>query len=262
MLPEIDVDNADELSDPLTKQRPTPPPEPELEPEDDGAPAKRNTEEWKEAFKELSTTIKKGFEKPEVVKELTPDQINEKWGVFDPEKADKDFFKNLFNLPDDVDPKILERIKKAWAMQHQGMMKQAVISAMNVVEHKYGSKFAQVDELEKWRSEASAKELRNDFMGEFPALADKKYGKILKLVSSELADKDFGTHDEYFKALAEGAAAAIKEFDPSFDLGAKTKTTATASPKLPRTRVGGQGGSGNGGRHADPDEDQAGSLKF
>lgn len=241
----------------------TPKPEATEPPEnpEEGKPAKRDTPEWQEAFKELAGEVKKIVPKPEP-KQLTQDEINEKWGVFDPKKADKDFFKNLFNLPDDVDPKVVERIEKTWALMQAGLMKQAIKGSMNVFEHQYGGKLSKIDELEEWRSQASAKELRADFNREYPALADAKYNKILKLVSAELADREFDDHAAYFKALAEGAAKEIKDLDPSFELGAKTKPTAAATPRLPRTRVGGQGGAGSGGRPEEKDSDQSHTLEL
>lgn len=225
-------------------------------------PTKPRSEEWKEAFKELATTVKQGLTpKKEEVKE-SPEQVAERWGVWNPTAKEKNFFKEFFNLPDDVSEAVLNRKIELFKQMHEGLVKQSIVGARNLYTEDLRARDAKLEALESWRNEASAKELRQNFVDTYPALGDKKYGKILKLVAQELGDKEFASHEEYFQALAEGADQAIKEFDPSFELGAKTKPSTPKSPSLPRTRVGGQGGAGNGGKAADPDADQSGSLKF
>lgn len=250
----------DELPESIEPQKA--PPEPEPEPGTESAAPPKPKVDVEAALAELAGTVKTLAtpKKPEP-KALTPEEMNEKWAVFNPEKADPKFFHKLFNLPADAAPEVLDNIKAAWGQMQQGLMKQAITGAKLVMEHHYGDKFAKIDELEQWRSQASAKELRRDFNTTYPALADKKYDKIIKLVDSELAEREFNTHEDYFKALAEGAAEYIKTIDTGFDLGAAPqKPTAGQTPKLPRTRVGGSGGAGVGGGQPNSDKNQIDSL--
>lgn len=220
-------------------------------------------EEWKAALAKLTDNVTKLTTQKPPEKEETPEQRNVKWGVFEPEKLDKEFFHKLFNLPPDVDPKVLENIKSAWALMQNGLMKQAITGARNAVLIDHGDKLSRIDALEEWRNQASAKELRANFNETYPSLSDPIYSDILKLSASELANKDFATHDEYFKALAERAAVTIKAVKPDFDLGAVKPKTTTGKPSLPRTRVGGTGGTGSGGKAAKADsEDDSGSLEM
>lgn len=222
------------------------------------------SDEWKTALAELTSTVNKALvPKKEVAPQMTQEQLNEHWGVFDPEKTDKEFFKKMFRLPADATPEDLAQAKAVWGMMQNGLMKQAVKGALLLVEQKYGSKFAQIDSLEEWRSQASAKELRTNFNETYPALADPKFNKIIKLSAAELADSDFATHEDYFKALAERAAENVKTVDPSFDLGAVQTKPKTGKPSLPRTRVGGTGGTGGGGNaQKSASDDDSGSLEM
>lgn len=221
-------------------------------------------EEWKTALAALTANVTKLATpaKPAPVAE-TEDQRNERWAVFQPEKTDPKFFHKLFNLPADASPETLDAVKQAWGLMQNGLMKQAIVGATNVFEHKYGDRLSRIDALEEWRSQASAKELRTNFNESFPALADPIYNDIIKLAANELANRDFADHAEYFKALAERAAVTIKSVKPDFDLGAVKTTKTTGRPTLPRTRVGGTGGSGGGGKTAPgATDDDSGSLEM
>lgn len=245
--------------DELGEGRETTPAPTKVEPE----PAPGKDEEWKAALAKLTDNVTKLTTQKPPEKEETPEQRNAKWAVFEPEKADKEFFHKLFNLPPDVDPKVLENIKSAWALMQNGLMKQAITGARHAVMIDHGDKLSRIDALEEWRNQASAKELRSNFNETYPALADPRYADILKLAASELANKDFASHEEYFQALAERAAKGIKTIDGSFDLGAKPKTTTTSKPRLPRTSVGGTGGAGGGGKASKDDSgDDSGSLEM
>lgn len=232
------------------------------EPTEDGEPPKKKVD-LEAALAELTGTVKTlATPKKEEPRQLTPEEMNKKWAVFEPEKADPKFFHKLFNLPADTAPEVLDAIKTTWGAMQNGLMRQALQGAMNLVEHRYGAHFAKIDELEQWRSQASAKELRRDFNTTYPALADPKYDKIIKFVDTELADQEFPDHSAYFKALAEGAAVHIKSINPAFELGEQTKPTAGKTPALPRTRVGGSGGAAGGGSKPDPEGDQSSSLEL
>lgn len=226
-------------------------------------PGAGKDEEWKSALAKLTDNVNKlATPKPETKKE-TPEEQNARWAVFEPEKADKEFFKKFFKLTPESTPEEVQSAKDTWTLMQNGLMKQAIVGAMNVIEQKYAPRFAQLDSLEEWRNQASAKELRANFNETYPSLSDPIYSDILKLSASELADKDFKSHDEYFKALAERAAVTIKAVKPDFDLGAVKPKTTTGKPSLPRTRVGGTGGSGSGGKPTKADsEDDSGSLEM
>lgn len=231
-----------------------------VEPADNGG---AKDEEWKAALAKLTDNVTRLTEKKPEPKEETPEQRNAKWAVFEPEKADKEFFKKFFKLNAESTPEEVQAAKDTWALMQNGLMKQAIVGAMNVMEQKYAPQFQRLDALEEWRNQASAKELRSNFNETYPALADPIYADILKLSASELANKDFASHEEYFQALAERAAKTIKGVKPDFDLGAKPKTTTTSKPKLPRTSVGGTGGAGGAGKASKDDSgDDSGSLEM
>lgn len=223
--------------------------------EDGEDPKKAKRPDLEAALAELAGQVTKIATPPKVEKPMTQEEVNAKWAVWNPTEKEKDYYKEFFGLADDVDDKVLQRKMLLFAQMQQGLVRQSIVGATNVFEHKFGGELAKIKELEEWRSQATAKELRQDFQRTYPALAEKKYDKIIKLISADLADKEFKSHEEYFQALAEGAAEAIKEYVPDFDLGAKTKPTAGKSPSLPRTRVGGTGGAGGGGGKAQSSED-------
>lgn len=245
--------------DELGEGRETTPTTTKVEPE----PATGKDEEWKAALAKLTDNVTKLTTQKPPEKAETPEERNAKWAVFEPEKVDKDFFRKMYKLTTESTPEEIQAAKDHWGLMQNGLMKQAIVGAMNVMEQKYAPQFQRLDALEEWRNQASAKELRSNFNETYPALADPRYADILKLSASELSNKDFASHEEYFQALAERAAKGIKTIDGSFDLGAKPKTTTTSKPRLPRTSVGGTGGVGGGGKASKDDSgDDSGSLEM
>lgn len=223
-------------------------------------PKKEKPDELRQALTELAGTVKTLATPKKEERQLTQAEINKQWAVFNPEEKNPKFFHEFFNLAEDADPKLIEAAKARFAYMHEGMMKQAITGARNLMMQELSKRDERFTQLEEKLTKREASDLRTSFSTSYPALADKKYAKILTIVAKELDNKDFVDHDDYFKALAEGAAGYIKEFLPDFDLGATAATQPTrTTPRLPRTSVGGSGGQG-GGKVQKVSDDDSDSL--
>lgn len=208
------------------------------------------TDELRSAMTELAGTVKNLAKPKEKEPEITEEQKREFWAVYDPEKTRKDFFKKWFKLNDDATPEEVKDMKDLWADVQKGLVTQAVRGSMNLVDNKIDEFKESLKPLFDYMTERKSKETREAFNDAYPILADKKYEKIVTLISKQLSKDNFKTDEEYFKALAEGAAETIKAAGvEDFDLGAKTeKKPAATTPKLPRSSAGGTGGTGGGTR--------------
>jgi hypothetical protein len=217
-------------------------------------PPAQDKDELRLAMAELAGTVKTlAAPKPEPRKELSQDEKDELWGVFRPEKADKDFHKKFFRLTDDMTPEQQQEFKALWDMMQQGLTRQSIVGAKNLMQIELAKLQEELAPVREYVSQAKAERTRKEFYSSFPALGEKttdgklRYEKIINATARTLADQEFESRDAYFKALAEGAAESIKGVLPEFDLGAKKQTKpAGTAPRLPRTRVGGTGGIGGG----------------
>lgn len=216
----------------------------------EGTTAEPKNEEWKTAMAELSQTVTRAIAPREEKAQPTPEEIAEFWQVFDPSKVDPKFFQKFFNLGDDADEMTVKEKQDLFAKMQSGMMRQSVTATRNMLaqfKKELEDKYAPVEQS---AAEQRAEKTRSRFFEKFPALqapkddGSNRWDKILKTVAQEISGQQFKTEADYFKALAEGAAKEIKEYVPDFDLGAAKQNTAVTSPRLPRTRVGGTGGSG------------------
>lgn len=218
---------------------------------DEGAAKKPTaTDELRSAMTELAGTVKSIAEAKDKKEEpeITEEQKKAFWRVYDPESTRKDFFQKWFRMNPDATPEEVKDAKEMFADVQKGLVTQAVTGSMNLVEDKLTEFKESLKPLFDYMTERKSKETRESFNDAYPALADKKYEKIVTLVSKQLSQKDFKTDEEYFKALAESAAETIKAAGvDDFDLGAKPeKKPAATTLRLPRSSAGGTGGAGGG----------------
>lgn len=218
---------------------------------DSKEPEVEEPDDLRRAMTELAGTVRKIAEPAAPAPPApTPEQIAEYWRVYDPEAEDKQFFSKFFRLPEDATPEMVQTHKEIFANMQKGLMRQAVTAARNYIQmarEEMDQEFAPIREyVETSKREAT----RGRFYGDYPVLEDKKYQTIIDAVARSLDNKTFDGETEYFQALAEGAAGAIKAILPDFDLGAKPTTKKPGQTlKLPRTSAGGGGGAGKGATH-------------
>lgn len=211
-------------------------------------------DDLKAAMAELAGTVTKlATPRPEPKKELTQDEKDEMWAVFNPEKADPKFLDKFFRLTEDMTPEQRAEFKILWSTMQQGLVKQSIVGARNLMQIELAKLREEFDPIKSHVSETRAERTREKFFTQYSGLGEKKddgtlkYSRIINNVAAELASQDFPDEKTYFKTLADRVAEVIKEVIPEFDLGAVTKTKpAGTSPKLPRTSAGGTGGTGNG----------------
>lgn len=206
------------------------------------------------AMAELATTVKQIATQPkqdqqQQQKARSPEEEDEFWGVWNPTKANKNYIKELFNLPDDVAPEVVERIGARFAEMQKGLVRQSVISARRLFEERLSQLEPRLKNSEEYISRSEAQATRGRFFEAYPALHEDRFQKVINAVASDLANQEFTDEKEYFKALAEGAGASIKELIPDFDLTAKQnkEKPAGTTPRLPRGGAGGGGGAGGKG---------------
>lgn len=195
----------------------------------------------------------------------TQEEINEYWGVFDPQKSDPQFYDKMFRLPADMDPaekqQVMAQLKETFAMMQTGIVKQSLTGSRNLMAQMREELMKEFKPAQEYVSTQRQEQTKNKFFETYPVLAEKgadgkpKFDALIAAHASQLQTqgKTFPTEGDFFKALAESVAGTIKGVIPEFDLGAKTKpNTAVTTPRLPRARVGGTGGSGGqGGQQAD-----------
>lgn len=221
---------------------------------DKSKPKPESTDDLKAAMLELTGIVKKQSEpKVEPKKELSQDEKDELWGVYRPEKKDPKFLDKFFRLTEDMTPEQRGEFKALFDDFQSGMMRQAITGSKNLLSIELAKLREEFQPAQEFISKQKAETTRNAFYSKYPTLGEKteagglRYERIINATARTLADKEFDSETSYFKALAEGAAESIKAVLPEFDLGAvTTKKPAGTSPRLPRTRVGGTGGTGNG----------------
>lgn len=224
--------------------------EPEIEPKGKETLPKSENDELRSAMAELAGTVKTlatPKEKPEP--ELTQEQKNELWAVYDPKKSKPDFMKKFFRLNPDATPEEEAEAEQLFKDMHSGMMKQAMTGARNLVQIELSKLMPDIERFRGYMTQQEAVATRSRFNEAYPALTDKRFSKIITATAKDLASGEYASESEFFKALAEGAAETIKGVLPDFDLGASqttTKKSAGTSPRLSRTSVGGTGGTGGG----------------
>ncbi len=243
-----EVDVFEENDDQVVEPTPQTPPAKLVAPAEPAEPV-----EPKPVSDDIRTAVAEAFKehapKPAAPapKEMSEEEKRKFWAIFNPDEVDPKFMHQFFNLGDDADDMTLAQKKKLFASMQEGFARQFLTAA----QHMMNARMAQVEErlapLQEHYVQERSKITRKNFDEAYPALADKKFDKVLRLSATALANNEFDSTEAYFKALAEHAADSIKAIVPEFDLGApQTKPTPGTAPKTPRSRVGGTGGTGTG----------------
>ena len=237
MSTEATTDNdLDELDEPQVPETPETPETPK-------------NDDLRAAMTELAGIVKGQVKPPEAPKEpeLTQEQKDEFWAVYNPEKKDPKFLDKFFRLTEDMTPEQKAEFKALFADLQQGLVKQSVVGARNLMQIELAKLREEFAPGQEYISEARAERTRGRFFEKYESLKDPRYAKIIAITAKDLSSREFKDEAEYFKALAEGAAETIAGVEPTFALGAaKTKQTPGTTPRLPRTSVGGTGGAGGG----------------
>jgi len=242
-----EVTGSAELEDLPTQDRTREVPERETP----AAPEPPAPDDLKKAMTELATTVQKGLAAREPIaqpREYTPEEVAKLWGVYDPEAADKEFFKKFGRFGEDATPEQIAEYKMMFAGMQKGMMQQAITGANNLIAIAMDRMQQEYAPIREYVDEMRRDQTRTRFFSQYDSLDDPKFEGIIGAVANTLANKQFENEDAYFKALAEGAAENIKQLIPEFALGEKKAkaTTTGKTPKLPRTIAGGGGGAGKG----------------
>ena len=227
---------------------------------DDGAeepkapvtPPTGTNDDLKAAMAELAGTVTKlAMPKAELEKELTQDQKDELWAVYNPKKDKPDFMRKFFRLNPEATLEEEKEAEDLFKSMQTGLMRQAVTGARNLMQIELAKRDEQLASLQEYVSKQNAEQTKSRFYSQYEGLSESRYAKVIAATAKELATQTFKDESSYFKALAEGAAETIKGIIPEFVLGAgqtnKNKSAGT-SPRLPRTSAGGTGGAGGGGR--------------
>jgi len=228
--------------------------------EDEDAAKPAPTDELKTALTELATHVQKVTAPREEKKELTDDEKEELWGVWNPTKTDPEYFRKFLRLATDMAPEEVDKAVKDFLPlfkdMQKGLVRQAVVGARNLYTMDIDKLREEIKPIQEYVSTQRAEATRGRFFSEYEALKDPKYKNLVDATARILQDKEFNSEEDYFKALAEGAADAIKGLIPEFDLGAGKKKTTTTSPKLPRTSAGSGGGAGRSASSKEPSQTQ------
>src|ERR1700722_4289009 len=230
-----------------------------------------NEDKLSAALEKISERLDWPQETKKEEQKLTPEQEKQLWAIYNPGKTNPKFHSKFFRLPDDATPEQVKEYQDMLADFQKGLVKQSVVGARNLAQIEFQKLRDEFAPVLKFYQEEQNRKTAESFYKAFPALGvqdesgNYRFSRVLAAAADSIKDQTFKSRDEYFKALAESAADTIKGVLPEFDLGAAPKTKPATKPGLPRTRVGGTGGTGAGG-HDEPvftgRQDQAGSLDF
>jgi hypothetical protein len=215
---------------------PTPPPDPNAD--------------LRAAVTELTRITTEGAKpRPEEDKPLSDDEKAELWAIYDPRKSKKDFMKKYFRLNPDATDEEEAEVAELFSDMQKGIVRQAIKGSMNIHEVEMRKLREEIEPLKRYYADAQARELRSRFSEAYDDFADPKFNKLLELADKAQAGKRFNSEAEYFKAVAETAAEALKTGQPDFVLGAAKKQTKTTglTARTPRLIAGGGAGAGTGG---------------
>lgn len=235
----------------------------EQQQEDKGAKKSDDNAEMRTAVTELAATVRELATPKKEEKQLTKDEIDELWAVYDPKKTKADFMKKFFRLNDDATAEQAKEAEDLFYEMRDGLVRQAVTGARHFTAIELDKLAKKFQPILDYVDERKTADLRERFFKTYESLADPKYKKVIDAQAKILKASgiEFADENAYFKALAEGAAETIKDVVPEFDLGKKPeKKPAATTPRLPRTTVGGGssagGGSTKGGDKAGGDIDE------
>lgn len=232
-----------ETSAPTTQTQESPPPS-------------QTNDQLAKAISDLATKVGQPATPAAPTRQPTQEEIDEHWGVFNPEKADPDFFSKYLRLPGDMDPAekkaALDSFKQLFGMMQTGLVKQSLKGSQNLMTQMREELMKEFKPVSEYVSTQRQEQVRSRFYGAYPALAAKtedgknQFEALIAAHAQNLSNQKFDNEDLFFKTLAESVAGTIKGVLPTFDLGAKPTTTKPAgtTPRLPRSNVGGTGGAG------------------
>lgn len=219
--------------------------------------------EMRTALTELATTVRTLATPKTEEEKLTPEQVDELWQVYKPTKTKADFMKKFFRLNEDATPEEVKAAEELFYDMRDGITRQAVTGARHFTAIELDKLAKKFQPILDYVEERKTSDLRERFFKTYEGLADPKYKKVIDAQAKILkaSGTEFKDENEYFKALADGAADAIKELVPDFDLGKKQeKKTAATTPRLPRTTAGGGSSAGGGGGSTKSTDNQIDEL--
>lgn len=211
------------------------------------------------AFEKLGSTISTAVTPKASEPQMSAEEQKKLWAIYDPEGTQKDFMRKFFRLNPEATKEEEDEARSMFKSMQEGLVRQSIVGARNLYQADLAALREEFAPLMQYYRDAQAKELQSEFFKAFPALGEKdeesgsyRYMTAVRMAAQDLAQKTFPDRPSYFKALAEGAAKIVSGIIPGFALGAtpnKTKSS-TNTPRLPRTGVGGTGGTARGGADA------------
>lgn len=250
-----DIEPAADSAADVLSEHPTGEQAPVTQTQEAPAPS-QNNDQLARAIADLATKVGQPATPAAPQRQPTQDEIDEHWGVFNPEKADPDFFAKYLRLPADMEAtekqQVITQFKQLFGMMQTGLVKQSLKGSQNLMAQMREELLKEFKPVSEYVSTQRQEKVRSDFFTAYPALAAKtddgkyQFDALIAAHATQLGGKQFpGGQDEFFKTLAESVAGTIKGVLPTFDLGAVKQTKpAGTTPRLPRSNVGGTGGAG------------------
>lgn len=231
--------------------------------EDKDAKKPNDNAEMRSAITELAGTVRELATPKKEERQLSKEEIDELWAVYDPKKSKATFMKEFFRLNEDATPEQEKAAEDLFYNLRDGIVRQAVTGARHFTAIELDKLAKKFQPILDYVDERKTADLRERFFKNYESLADPKYKKIIDAQAKILkaSGKEFADENEYFKALAEGAAGTIKDVIPDFDLGKKPeKKPAATTLRLPRTTAGGGSSAGGGGGSTKSSDNQIDEL--
>lgn len=178
--------------------------------------------------------------------QLSEEEIAERLKVA---KFDDDFASNLRTAltAEEFEPQkvvgIINNLRDKLMDQATTYTQLAVLKIQQDLEKKFNPALQHMEQQ-------SQEQLRQSFFKKYPVL--NKFQKLLPIAAQAIGNKQFGTNEELFDAMAKETERLIKEVNPNFQLG----QAKSGEPKPASMMRGGQSGVGeaqNGARHSGAD---------
>jgi hypothetical protein len=208
------------------------------------------------AFEKLSSTLSTSLQPKKDEPQMSEEEQQKLWAIYNPESTQKDFMRKFFRLNPEATKEEEQEARSMFKSMQEGLVRQSIVGARNLFQAELQKMREEYAPLVSHHRDVIAKELQSAFFKAYPSLGEQdeasgsyRYMTAVRLAAQELANQTFATQPLYFKALAEKAAGIVSGIVPGFVLGdSKTKTkSSTNTPRLPRTSAGGTGGTARGG---------------
>jgi hypothetical protein len=207
------------------------------------------------AFEKLGTTLKTAVTPPREAPQMSEADQKKLWSIYDPEESQKDFMRKFFRLNPEATKEEEQEARAMFKGMQEGLVRQSIVGARNLFQMELAKLREEFAPLQQHYRDAQAEKLQTEFFKSYPSLAAQdetsgsfRYMTAIRMAAQDLAQQTFASRPIYFKALADRAAEIVKGILPDFSLGATPpKKSSTSTPSLPRTRVGGSGGTARGG---------------